>query len=87
MADRPGTDPSKLLSQWDDWANGDELPGRTMANLKTGGARELLDAGGEATAALLEVWLGWEKGRTVPGDVLVALRDGGFRQLLAGLVV
>jgi hypothetical protein len=85
MSERPATDPAKLLSQWDDWARGDELPGRTMANLKTGGAREILDAGGDTAAPLLETWLGWEKGRTVPADVLAALRDGGFRDLIAGL--
>jgi hypothetical protein len=85
MTDRPATDPAKLLSQWDDWAGGEELPGRTMANLKTGGARDLLEAGGDTAAALLEVWQGWEKGRTVPADVLIALRDGGFREMLAAL--
>lgn len=85
MSERPATDPTKLLSQWDDWARGDELPGRTMANLKTGGARELLEAGGETAGPLLQTWQGWEKGRTLPADVLVALRDGGFRDLIAGL--
>ena len=44
MVDRPAPDPAKLLSQWDDWERGDELPGRTMANLKTGEARQLLEA-------------------------------------------
>jgi hypothetical protein len=86
MPERPAPDPAKLLSQWDDWARGDELPGRTMANLKTGEARQLLDVIGAEHAELLEVWQGWEKGRTVPADVLIALRDAGFRELLVSLV-
>jgi hypothetical protein len=86
MPERPAPDPAKLLSQWDDWERGDELPGRTMANLKTGEARQLLEADGEQHAALLEAWQGWEKGRTVPADVLAALRDGGFRDVLSTLV-
>lgn len=85
MLERPAPDPAKLLSVWDDWVRGDELPGRTMASLKTGEARQLLEAGGEATAAMLDVWQGWEKGRTVPADVLVTLRDAGFRDLLVSL--
>jgi hypothetical protein len=86
MVERPAPDPSKLLSQWDDWERGDELPGRTMANLKTGEAKQLLEVVGDHTAALLDVWQGWEKGRTVPVDVLDALRDAGFRAFLVGLI-
>ena len=81
--DRPPADPVKLLSAWDAWERGDEMPGRTMANLKTGHARALLEAGGEATATLLDVWMRWEKGRAVPAEVLAALRDGGMRDVLA----
>jgi hypothetical protein len=85
MVDRPAPDPAKLLSQWDDWERGDELPGRTMANLKTGEAKLLLEVVGDKTGPLLEVWQGWEKGRTVPLDVLNALREAGFRDFLVGL--
>ena len=51
MPDRPPPDPTKLLSQWMEWEKGETTPGRVMANLKTGGLRELLEqivaAGGE----------------------------------------
>ena len=43
MLDRPPPDPSKLLTQWMEWEKGEETPGRVMANLKTGGLRELLE--------------------------------------------
>jgi hypothetical protein len=41
--ERPATDPAKLLAQWMEWENGEVTPGRVMANLKTGGLRELLE--------------------------------------------
>ena len=34
----------KLLSQWMEWEKGEATPGRVMANLKTGGLRDLLEA-------------------------------------------
>ena len=43
MADRPAPDPQKLLSQWMEWERGETPPGRVMANLKTGGLRDLLE--------------------------------------------
>lgn len=36
-------DPAKLLAAWMEWERGDVTPGRVMANLKTGGLRELLE--------------------------------------------
>jgi hypothetical protein len=39
----PPPDPVKLLSQWMEWERGETNPGRVMANLKTGGMRELLE--------------------------------------------
>jgi len=44
MPDRPPPDPVKLLSQWMEWEKGEATPGRVMANLKTGGLRDLLEA-------------------------------------------
>ena len=44
MEPRPPADPTKLLSQWMAWERGEETPGRVMANLKTSGMRELLEA-------------------------------------------
>jgi hypothetical protein len=43
MPDRPPPDAAKLLAQWMEWERGDATPGRVMANLKTGGLRELLE--------------------------------------------
>jgi hypothetical protein len=39
----PEPDPSKLLQAWMEWERGEVTPGRVMANLKTGGLRELLE--------------------------------------------
>lgn len=41
--DRPPPDPIKLLAYWMEWEKGDTPPGRVMANLKTGGLREVLE--------------------------------------------
>jgi hypothetical protein len=41
--DRPPADPSKLLANWMEWERGETPPGRVIANLKTGGLRELLE--------------------------------------------
>ncbi len=39
----PPPDPRKLLQSWMEWERGDVTPGRVVANLKTGGLRELLE--------------------------------------------
>jgi hypothetical protein len=46
----PPPDPAKLLQSWMEWERGEVTPGRVMANLKTGGLRELLErlAAGQA---------------------------------------
>lgn len=41
--DRPPPDPKKLLGWWMEWEKGETPPGRVMANLKTGGMKELLE--------------------------------------------
>ena len=43
MSDQPLPDPAKLLAWWMEWERGETTPGRVMANLKTGGLRELLE--------------------------------------------
>ena len=40
----PRPDPSKILAFWMEWERGEQTPGRTIANLKTAGLRELLDS-------------------------------------------
>lgn len=42
--ERPPADPRKLLAWWMEWEKGETPPGRVIANLKTGGLRELLEA-------------------------------------------
>jgi len=49
--DRPPADPAKLLAFWMEWERGETPPGRTLANLKTAGLRELLEGLAEAAAS------------------------------------
>jgi hypothetical protein len=42
--ERPPPDPEKLLATWMAWEQGDVLPGQTLAELKRGGLRELLES-------------------------------------------
>ncbi len=44
MTDRPAPTAAKLLAFWMEWENGSETPGRVIANLKTGGLRDMLDS-------------------------------------------
>jgi hypothetical protein len=46
----PPPDPRKLLDPWMAWERGEVPPGKTMSELKTGGARVLLEQLVEATA-------------------------------------
>lgn len=45
----PLPDLAKLISAWEQWETGEELPGKVLANLKTAGLpevlRQLSDAG------------------------------------------
>lgn len=41
--DRPPADPVKLLDSWMQWERGEIGPGRVMADLKTGGLRDILE--------------------------------------------
>jgi hypothetical protein len=51
MDPRPLPDPVKLLDQWMEWEKGEETPGRVIANLKTGGMKELLESLAQAQQA------------------------------------
>lgn len=42
--DAPLPDPAKLLALWMEWERGEVNPGRVIANLKTGGLRDLLES-------------------------------------------
>lgn len=86
MDERPPVSPAKLLHQFNDWVEETELPGRTMAYLKTGMLHELLaDQEGAAAATMLESWNGWEKGSVRPEVVLETLRSEDLPKLLASL--
>jgi hypothetical protein len=41
--DRPPPNPAKLLDTWMEWERGEATPGRVMADLKTGGMRDILE--------------------------------------------
>lgn len=41
--ERPPVDPAKLLASWMEWEKGESTPGRVMADLKTGGLRQVLE--------------------------------------------
>lgn len=50
--DRPPADAAKLLASWMEWERGESTPGRVMADLKTGGLREVLEhLAGETSSA------------------------------------
>ena len=83
---RPAPSPAKLASQFNDWVEETEMPGRTMSYLKTGFLPEVLaEQDGDNVAAMLESWQGWEKGKTRPEIVLAALEENGIVELLSGL--
>ena len=86
MDERPPVSPVKLLHQFNDWVQGTELPGRTMAYLKTGMLHEVLaEQDDESAATMLESWNRWEKGSVQPDVVLEILRSEDLPKLLASL--
>jgi hypothetical protein len=52
--DRPAPDLTKLLTAWEQWEKGEEMPGKVLANMKTAGLaevlRELRDSGWKPSA-------------------------------------
>lgn len=40
--ERPAPDLNKLITAWEAWEKGEEMPGRVLANLKTSGLAEVL---------------------------------------------
>lgn len=86
MDERPAISPSKLLHQFNDWVQETEMPGRTMAYLKTGMLHEVLaDDGGESAETMLEAWEKWERGKVGPAPTLESLREQGLVDLLTTL--
>lgn len=86
MDERPPISPSKLLHQYTDWVEETELPGRTMAYLKTGMLHEVLAADeSDGAQTMLAAWEQWEKGIVGPTPTLEVLRDNGVADLLQAL--
>ena len=42
--ERPAPDLAKLRAAWDEFERGEQTPGKVLANLKTAGLSEVLDA-------------------------------------------
>jgi hypothetical protein len=42
--DRPAPDLQKLLAAWEEFERGEQTPGKVLANLKTAGLPEVLNA-------------------------------------------
>jgi hypothetical protein len=40
--ERPAPDLAKLITAWEEWERGDQMPGKVLANLKTAGLGEVL---------------------------------------------
>ncbi len=87
MDERPAPSPEKLRNQFKDWESGDELPGRTLAYLKTGFLPEVLAElePSDALGEIQTVWEQWERGITEPEDVLDVLKAQGLGDILKEL--
>lgn len=67
--ERPPAEPAKLTEAWHAWTAGDELPGRTMADLKIGGLDLVLEAlvdDKEVDEDLLAPWVTWRRAVSPP---------------------
>lgn len=87
MDERPPPSAAKLLTQFEDWTTGNEMPGRTMSYLKTGYLPEVLaeQTSTDGVEDMLAAWQEWEAGRTNPAAVLEALRAAGLEAVLGAL--
>ena len=89
--ERPAPDVDKIVAAWRTWqAGGDDvLPGRTMADLKIGGADRVIATlaadNAEAVVDVEATWAAWEKGRVGPDDTLAALAENGFADIVEAL--
>jgi len=83
-------DIEKIVEAWSIWMEGgpEVLPGRTMADLKIGGADLVLEAVGEDVdqlAPALQAWTAWEKGKVGPQETLDELVEVGFGDVVEAL--
>lgn len=86
--ERPPAEPAKIISAWATWTSGDELPGRTMADLKIAGLDVVLAdlaSDNDSAESLFEHWTAWEKGRSTPQHALAELSEHGLGDLIDAL--
>lgn len=92
--ERPAPDLHKIAVAWQAWiesgeaAGGEVLPGRTMADLKIGGADmvlETLAADNDAVQPAHDAWMAWEKGQSSPEVALAGLTEHGFAAIVEAL--
>jgi hypothetical protein len=83
----PTASADKLGRQFHDWLDGTEMPGRTLAYLKTGFLPAVFDSNAEVegVAAMQALWAHWEAGKANPTAVLEQLRDAGLDTFLSDL--
>ncbi len=86
--ERPAPDLAKIAEAWSTWTTDPEaLPGRTMADLKIGGADIVLATIADETGLeiLRDAWTLWDRGKATPEDTLSDLTEAGFADVVAAL--
>lgn len=83
----PTASAEKLGRQFHDWIDGTEMPGRTLAYLKTGFLPAVFEENSEVegVAEMQAQWAQWEAGKANPTAVLEHLRDAGLESFLSDL--
>ncbi|MEM7095683.1 MAG: hypothetical protein AAF567_21965 [Actinomycetota bacterium] len=88
--ERPAPDIDKIATAWKTWVarGADVLPGRTMADLKIGGADHVIETLVEENQDSTEIaelgatWLNWERGRVGPAETLQAITELGWGDIV-----
>lgn len=86
--ERPPADPDAIVAAWRAWVDEDELPGRTMADLKIAGLDLVLATvatDSEGGAVVLEGWQRWESGQANPEETLKRMQDDGIDNLILAI--
>lgn len=83
--EQPPVDPAGIVAAWGKWSDGEEMPGRTMADLKIAGlpvALEVMAGDNDLAASVLESWVTWEKAKATPQIALDAMTDAGVGTII-----
>jgi len=86
---KPPPDLQRLLEVWTTWKAADELPGRSLADLKIACVDTFLETfvgESESAAAQFEKLELWDRGKAGPEETLAALDQNGFGDLIAAAV-